>query len=91
MNIEILSFDDIHLLGESTTGRSRGFGSYAIRLRSSTGLQASTRPARTIARFCDSLAALLLLVECSPPRRRALPGSRKSAHSHLSNYRFQVQ
>ena len=38
-----------------------------------------------IARFCGSLAALLLLAECSLRRRRALPESRKSAHSHPSN------
>jgi hypothetical protein len=38
-----------------------------------------------IARFCGSLAALLLLSECSLLRRRALPESRKNAHSHPSN------
>ena len=38
-----------------------------------------------IARFCGSLAALLLLAECSLRRRRALPESRKNAHSHPSN------
>ena len=38
-----------------------------------------------IARFCGSLAALLLLAECSLLLRRALPGSRKNAHSHPSN------
>ena len=38
-----------------------------------------------IARFCSSLAALLLLAECSLRRRRALPESRKNAHSHTSN------
>ena len=38
-----------------------------------------------IARFCGSLAALLLLAECSLHRRRALPESRKNAHSHPSN------
>ena len=41
-----------------------------------------------IARFCGSLAALLLLAECSLRRRRALPESRKNAHSRPSNYRF---
>ena len=38
-----------------------------------------------IARFCGSLAAVLLLAECSLRRRRALPESRKNAHSHPSN------
>ena len=38
-----------------------------------------------IARFCGSLAALLLLAECNLLRRRALPESRKNAHSHPSN------
>ena len=44
-----------------------------------------------IARFCGSLAATahqwcaLLLAECSLRRRRALPESRKNAHSHPSN------
>ena len=38
-----------------------------------------------IARFCGSLAALLLLAGCSLTRRRALPESRKNAHSHPSN------
>ena len=38
-----------------------------------------------IARFCGSLAALFLLAECSLRRRRALPGSRKNAHSHPSH------
>ena len=38
-----------------------------------------------IARFCGSLAALLLLAGCSLSRRRAFPESRKSAHSHPSN------
>ena len=38
-----------------------------------------------IARFCGSLATLLLLAECSLLLRRALPGSRKNAHSHPSN------
>jgi len=42
----------------------------------------------SIARFFGSLAALLLLAECSLRRRRALPGSRKIAHSHPSNCRF---
>ena len=41
-----------------------------------------------IARFCGSLAALLLLAECSLRRRRALPESRKNAHSHPSNWGF---
>ena len=41
-----------------------------------------------IARLCGSLAALLLLAECSLRRRRALPESRKSAHSRPSNCRF---
>ncbi len=73
MNIDFLSLDSVHQLGESATGRSRGFGSHGvagvswstaprlrngvalqgdtplIRLCSSTGLQASTHPARTIA------------------------------------------
>ena len=38
-----------------------------------------------IARFCSSLAALLLLAGCSLTRRRAFPESRKNAHSHPSN------
>ena len=38
-----------------------------------------------IARFCGSLAALLLLAGCSLARRRALPESRKNVHSHPSN------
>ena len=38
-----------------------------------------------IAPFCGSLATLLLLSECSLRRRRALPESRKNAHSHPSN------
>jgi hypothetical protein len=38
-----------------------------------------------IAHFSGSLAALLLLAECSLPRRRALPDDRKNAHSHLPN------
>ena len=38
-----------------------------------------------IARFCGSLATLLLLAGCSLSRRRALPESRKNAHSHPSN------
>ena len=41
-----------------------------------------------IARFCGSLAVLLLLAEYSLRRRRALPESRKNVHSHRSNYRF---
>ena len=41
-----------------------------------------------IARFCGSLAALLLLAEYFLRRRRALPESRKNAHSHSSNYRL---
>ena len=38
-----------------------------------------------IARFFGSLAALLLLAGYSLTRRRALPESRKSAHSSPSN------
>jgi hypothetical protein len=38
-----------------------------------------------IAHFSGPLAALLLLAECSLPRRRALPDDRKNAHSRLSN------
>ena len=38
-----------------------------------------------IARFCGSLATLLPLAGCSLTRRRALPESRKNAHSHPSN------
>ena len=38
-----------------------------------------------IARFCGSLAALFLLAGYSLHRRRALPESRKNAHSHPSN------
>ena len=38
-----------------------------------------------IARFCGSLAALLLLAGYSLSRRRVLPESRKNAHSHPSN------
>ena len=41
-----------------------------------------------IAHFPDPLAVLLLLAECSLPRRRALPSSREHVHSHLSNCRF---
>jgi len=42
----------------------------------------ATRP---IARFSGCLAALLLLAGPAPPRRRALPGSPKTAHSGASN------
>ena len=38
-----------------------------------------------IARFCGSLASLLLLAGYSLARRRVLPESRKNAHSHPSN------
>jgi hypothetical protein len=38
-----------------------------------------------IAHFSAFLAALFLVAECSPRPRLALPASRKSAHSHLSN------
>ena len=38
-----------------------------------------------IARFCGSLAALLLLAGYSLSRRRVLPESRKNALSHPSN------
>jgi len=41
-----------------------------------------------IARFCGSLAALLLLAECSLRRRRVLPESRKNIHSRPSNRGF---
>ena len=41
-----------------------------------------------IARFCGSLAELLFLAGYSLTRRRALPESRKNAHSHPSNCRF---
>ena len=37
------------------------------------------------ARFCGSLATLLLLAGCSLTRRHAFPESRKNAHSHPSN------
>jgi len=39
----------------------------------------------TIAHFSGSLAALLLVAECSTRPRLALPENRKNAHSHLSN------
>ncbi len=41
-----------------------------------------------IARFCGSLAALLLLAECGLRRRRAWLENRKNAHSQPSNGRF---
>ena len=43
------------------------------------------RATGVIARFCGSLAVLLLLAEYFLRRRRALPDNRKSAHSHPSN------
>ena len=85
MNTSFRSFDNRFLLGESATGRSSEFGRHAVRLRSSTGLQASTRRARAIAHFPGLLALLLLLAEFSLPRRRVYPEGRGNVPSHLSN------
>jgi len=81
MDIDFFSLDSVCQLGESATGRSRGFGSHAIRLRSSTGLQASTRPARTIAHFSGPPAVergiqatcRLPAQQCSPAREHSCP------------------
>ena len=46
---------------------------------------------RPIQPRCRTLAALLLLAGKSPPRRRALPAHRITAHSGASNSGFQVE
>ncbi|MCI4431431.1 MAG: hypothetical protein JHC40_19950 [Burkholderiales bacterium] len=47
--------------------------------------ESATHP---IAPRCGTLAALLLLAGMSPPRRRALPAHRITAHSGASNCGF---
>jgi hypothetical protein len=47
-----------------------------------------THATGAIARFSNSLAALLILAGYGLLRRRALPESPKNAHSHPSNCRF---
>jgi len=54
MNIDFRTVYDIHQLGETATGCSRGFGLQAVRLRNGKGLQAFMRPARTIAHLQSS-------------------------------------
>jgi hypothetical protein len=43
---------------------------------------------RVVIHFLDSLAAFLLLTECTLQHRRALPENRKNAPQHASNYQI---
>ena len=58
MNIDFLLLDNVHRLGESATGRSRGFRQHGykkcrVEITINFARLLSTRPARTIAHLCS--------------------------------------